>query len=109
MKFASLVQVRRIDNADAMLIAPDQGFFVRENVKLRLLSARLSLLSRNDVTLKADLAAADGALARYFDNDSKSTRAVRDLLKDVSAGSAAVPVPNLNTSLQAIAQFRSRG
>jgi len=108
-QIASLVQVRRVDNADAMLVAPDQGYFVRQNVKLRLLSARLSLLSRNDATLKADLTAADDALARYFDNESKATQAVRDLLKEVSAGSAAVPLPNLNTSLQAIAQFRSRG
>ncbi|HEY1608021.1 MAG TPA: fused uroporphyrinogen-III synthase HemD/membrane protein HemX [Paraburkholderia sp.] len=108
-QIASLVQVRRIDNADAMLVSPQQGFFLRQNVKLRLLSARLSLLSRNDVTLKADLAAADDALARYFDNDSKDTQAVRDLLKEVSAGSAAVPLPNLDTSLQAIQQFRSRG
>jgi uroporphyrinogen III methyltransferase/synthase len=108
-QIASLVQVRRIDNADAMLVSPDQGFFVRQNVKLRLLSARLSLLSRNDTTLKADLAAADDALARYFDNDSKDTQAVRELLKEVNAGSAAVPLPNLNTSLQAIQQFRSRG
>ncbi|TDV14521.1 uroporphyrinogen III methyltransferase/synthase [Paraburkholderia caballeronis] len=108
-QIASLVQVRRIDNADVMLVAPDQGYFVRENVKLRLLSARLSLLSRNDATLKADLAAADGALARYFDNASKETQAVRDLLKEVNAGSASVALPNLDTSLQAIGQFRSRG
>jgi uroporphyrinogen III methyltransferase/synthase len=108
-QLASLVQVRRIDNADAMLIAPEQGVFVRQNVKLRLLSARLSLLSRNDATLKSDLAAADDALARYFDNNSKDTEAVRDLIKEVSTGSAAVALPNLDTSLQAIAQFRSRG
>jgi uroporphyrinogen III methyltransferase/synthase len=78
-------------------------------VKLRLLSARLSLLSRNDATLKSDLAAADDALARYFDNNSKDTGAVRDLIKEVNAGSVAVALPNLDTSLQAIAQFRSRG
>ncbi|WP_084169839.1 fused uroporphyrinogen-III synthase HemD/membrane protein HemX [Paraburkholderia ferrariae] len=108
-QITSLVQVRRIDNADAMLISPDEGYFVRENVKLRLLSARLSLLSRNEGTLKSDLAAADAALARYFDNASKQTQAVRDLVKEVSAGSTAVALPNLDTSLQAIQQYRSRG
>jgi uroporphyrinogen III methyltransferase / synthase len=108
-QITSLVQVRRIDNADAMLISPDEGYFVRENVKLRLLSARLSLLSRNEDTLKSDLAAADAALARYFDNASKQTQAVRDLVKEVSAGSTAVALPNLDTSLQAIQQYRSRG
>ncbi|WP_322103545.1 fused uroporphyrinogen-III synthase HemD/membrane protein HemX [Paraburkholderia sp. J41] len=106
---ASLVQVRRIDNADAMLVSPDQGYFMRENLKLRLLSARLSLLSRNEATLKSDLAAADATLARYFDANSKDVQTVHGTLKDVEAGSAAVALPTLDTSLQAIQQYRSRG
>ncbi|NIE66204.1 fused uroporphyrinogen-III synthase HemD/membrane protein HemX [Burkholderia sp. Ax-1719] len=108
-QIASLVQVRRIDNADAMLASPDQGYFVRENVKLRLLSARLSLLSRNEPTLKSDLAAADAALAHYFDSASKETQNVRDLLKQVDAGSAAVALPTLDESLKAVQQYKSRG
>ena len=107
-QLTSLVQVRRIDNADAMLVTPDQGYFLRENLKLRLLSARLALLSRNQTTLKSDLHAADAALARYFDNASKRTQTVRGLVKEVDDGSAAVEVPNLNTSLQAVNQYRSR-
>ncbi|WP_429318630.1 fused uroporphyrinogen-III synthase HemD/membrane protein HemX [Paraburkholderia sp. GAS448] len=108
-QLTSLVQIRRIDNADAMLVSPDQGYFVRENLKLRLLSARLALLSRNQTTLKSDLRAADVALGRYFDNSSKRVQTVRELVKDVDTGSAAVELPNLNTSLQAIHQYRSRG
>ena len=42
----SLVRVTRIDHPDAVLMAPDQAFFLRENLKLRLLNARLALLSR---------------------------------------------------------------
>jgi uroporphyrinogen III methyltransferase / synthase len=108
-QIASLVQVRRIDNADAMLVSPDQGYFMRENLKLRLLSARLSLLSRNPATLKSDLAAADATLARYFDGASKETQNVRDLLKQVDAGSTAVALPTLDTSLKALQQYQSRG
>lgn len=105
----SLVQVRRLDNADAMLNTPEQGEFIRENVKLRLLSARLGLLSRNGATPKSDLQAADAALARYFDGASKRTQTVRALVKDVVQGAAAVEVPTLNTSLQAIHNYKSRG
>jgi uroporphyrinogen III methyltransferase/synthase len=108
-QLTSLVQVRRIDNADAMMVAPDQGYFVRENVKLRLLSARLALLSRNQTTLKSDLQGAQTALTRYFDMSSKKTQNVVDLVKQVEAGSAAVELPNLNTSLQAVNQYRGRG
>jgi len=104
-----LVQVRRLDNADAMLNTPQQGEFIRDNVKLRLLSARVGLLSRNQATLKSDLQAADAALGRYFDGASKRTLTVRALVHDVEQGSATVEVPNLNTSLQAVHNYKSRG
>ncbi|WP_277186124.1 fused uroporphyrinogen-III synthase HemD/membrane protein HemX [Caballeronia sp. BR00000012568055] len=108
-QLSSLVSVRRIDNADAMLTSPDQGYFVRENVKLRLLSARLSLLSRSEPTLKSDLHAADAALARYFDPSSKKVQAARDLVKQVDDASLAVALPNLNASLAAVHQFKRGG
>jgi uroporphyrinogen III methyltransferase / synthase len=108
-QLSSLVSVRRIDNADAMLVSPDQGYFVRENVKLRLLSARLSLLSRSEPTLKSDLHSADAALAKYFDPSSKKVESVRDLVKQVDAASLAVAVPNLDESLAAVHQFKRGG
>jgi uroporphyrinogen III methyltransferase / synthase len=108
-QLSSLVSVRRIDNADAMLTSPDQGYFVRENVKLRLLSARLSLLSRSEPTLKSDLHAADAALGRYFDPASKQVQAVRDLVRQVDQASLAVAVPNLDASLAAVHQFKRGG
>ncbi|CAB3769548.1 fused uroporphyrinogen-III synthase HemD/membrane protein HemX [Paraburkholderia humisilvae] len=107
-QLVSLVQVRRIDNAEAMMVAPDQGYFLRENLKLRLLSARLALLSRNETTLRSDLHAADATLARYFDASSKNTQTVRELVKEVDDAAGAVQVPNLDTSLQAVHQYRSR-
>ncbi|KMQ80275.1 Uroporphyrinogen-III synthase / HemX protein [Candidatus Burkholderia pumila] len=108
-QLSSLVSMRRLDNADAMLTSSDQGYFVRENVKLRLLSARLSLLSRSEPTLKSDLHATDAALARYFDPSSKKVEATRDLVKQVDQASLAVAIPNLNDSLVAVHQFKRSG
>ncbi|QIE22838.1 HemX, putative uroporphyrinogen-III C-methyltransferase [Caballeronia sp. SBC1] len=108
-QLSSLVTVRRIDNADAMLASPDQGYFVRENVKLRLLSARLSLLSRSEPALKSDLHAADTALGRYFDQSSGKVKAVRALVQQVDQASLAVTVPDLNASLAAVHQFKRGG
>jgi len=62
-----LVRVSRIDRPDAALLAPDQAFFLRENLKLQLLNARLSLLARHTASARADLAAVEQALAAYFD------------------------------------------
>ncbi|MCY0387461.1 uroporphyrinogen-III C-methyltransferase [Robbsia sp. Bb-Pol-6] len=106
-----LIQVRRIDpgSADAMLVAPAQAQYLRENVKLRLLSARLSLLARDEKTLRADLAAADDALARYFDSSSRAIGVVRGTIADIQRTAQQVTVPTLDASLQALRQYKSRG
>lgn len=106
-QLAGVVQVRRIDNGDAMLIAPDQAIYLRDNLRIRLLSARLSLLSRDEKTMNSDLDAADAALARYFDPNAPATHTVRDLVAQVRHASTAVELPNLNASLDAIHQYKS--
>lgn len=107
-QLASLVQVRRIDHADAMLIAPEQGYLLRENVKLRLLSARISLLLRDEKLLNADLQATQRALDRYFDSSAQATRNAHELLEQVRKGAAHVELPNLDMSLTAIHQNKGR-
>jgi len=67
----ALVRVTRVDSADSALIAPDQQFFVRENLKLRLLNARLALFARQFEIAQADLREAQGSIDRYFDRSSK--------------------------------------
>ncbi len=65
-----LVRVSRIDRPEAILLAPDQALFLRENLKLKLLNARLGLLSRHMRSSQADLLAVETALARYFDTSA---------------------------------------
>ena len=67
----SLVRVTQTDHPDAMLLAPEQSYFLRENLKLRLLNARLALLSRQFSIAQTDLQGALAALDRYFDRSSK--------------------------------------
>jgi uroporphyrin-3 C-methyltransferase len=97
-----LVRVTPIDQPEAMLIAPEQAFFLRENLKLRLLNARLSLLSRQFDTAQADLRQAISALERYFDRSSRRTGTAIDLLKQVSAQARQVVVPRPDATLTAI-------
>src|SRR5258706_2763357 len=42
-----LVRIQSVDGSDSALISPSQAFFLRENLKLRLLNARLALLARD--------------------------------------------------------------
>ena len=83
----SLVRVTRIDHPEAMLLAPENAFFVRENLKLRLLNARLALLSRQFETTQSDLQLVQATLDRYFDRSARSTVLLAQLLGQVAAQS----------------------
>src|ERR1700730_6789496 len=53
-----LVRLEQLDRPEAPLLAPAQQYFLRENLKLRLLAARFDLLFRDQVNFRADLGAA---------------------------------------------------
>ncbi len=99
----SLVRVTRIDDPEAMLVAPEQAFFLRENLKLRLLNARLALLSRQFDTAQSDLREAQLALDKYFDRSSRRVIAASELVRDVTAQARLVSVPRPDATLAAIA------
>ena len=98
-----LVRVTPIEQADAMLISPEQAWFLRENLKLRLLNARLALLSRQFDTAQSDLRDARRALDRYFDRGARSVQSTLDAVKQVTAQARQVSVPRPDATLAAIA------
>jgi uroporphyrin-3 C-methyltransferase len=103
LEVKSLVRVTRIDHPEAMLLAPDNAFFVRENVKLRLLNARLALLSRQFDTAQRDLQTVQVALERYFDRSSRRTGLALDLVRQVSSMARQVTTPKPDDTLVALA------
>ncbi|GAA5784485.1 hypothetical protein GCM10007860_20130 [Chitiniphilus shinanonensis] len=102
-----LVRIREMDKPEAMLLTPEQSFFLRENVKLRLLDARTALLLRNDGAFRADLSAAGDYLKNYFDGSAPQTRSTAASLKELSEESLAIPLPSLAESLAAVRGART--
>ncbi|MDZ7938032.1 MAG: uroporphyrinogen-III C-methyltransferase [Rhodoferax sp.] len=98
-----LVRVSRIDDPDAVLLTPEQSFFLRENLKLKLLNARLGLLSRHNDAARADLSAALVAISRFFDNSSRKTQAAQMLLQQLISQSRALELPRVDETLAALA------
>ena len=98
-----LIRVTRIDNPEAMLVAPEQAWFLRENLKLRLLNARLALMSRQFDAVQSDLRDVQSALDRYFDRSSRRTALTADLLRQVTLQARQLNVPRPDESLAALA------
>ncbi|HEX2013429.1 MAG TPA: uroporphyrinogen-III C-methyltransferase [Roseateles sp.] len=104
----SLLRVTRIEHPEAMLLAPDQTFFLRENLKLRLLNARLALLSRQFDTAQADLRDTLALLDRYFDARSRRVASAAELLRQVQGQARQVSVPRPDDTLAALAAAAGR-
>lgn len=101
-ELGQIVQVRRVDQTEALLLSSDQAWFLRENLKLRLMNARLALLSRNEAVFRADLGRADTLLARYFDTQSSRVTTVQNQLSQARATVGTLQVPTLADSLAAV-------
>lgn len=98
-----LLRVSRIDRPEAALLAPEQAFFLRENTKLKLLNARLALLSRQSEVARSDLVAVDLAFQRYFDTSSRKTQSAQALLQQVQASLKSTELPRLDKTIAALA------
>ena len=98
-----LVRVSRIDHPEAVLLTPEQSFFVRENLKLLLLNARLGLLARQPEAARADLLKAANAMDKYFDANSRRLRAAAGLLQQTREQMKTLELPRVDDTLAALA------
>ena len=103
-----LVVVRRIETTEPPLLPPTQAYFLRENLRLRLLNARLSLLARDEAGYRADLRASQAWIQRYFDARSKSATEALGQLKQLLGTSISFEMPTISESLEAVRGFKSR-
>jgi len=97
-----LVRVQRLDAADPALVPPEGRFFLRENLKLRLLHARLALLQRDEPAFRGDIKAAQGWLNRWFDVKQKPVATAAQTLAQLAAASVNVELPTIADTLGAV-------
>lgn len=101
-----LIRVRSVDIPDALLLSPTQAYYARENLKLRLLNARLALLSRNESAFRSDMLASQDAIVKYFDTRAKQTQTAQALLKQVQGSNLSIEMPTLAESLNAVRNYK---
>lgn len=102
-----LVRVSRIDRPDASMMTPQQVFFVRQHVKLRLQGARLALLAGRRDAAQADLARAEQMLGELFAPQAQATRDALARLRQAQAALQGAPMPSASATLAALADAAS--
>jgi uroporphyrin-3 C-methyltransferase len=103
----ALVRVEVSERAAAPLVPPEQQYFLRENLRLRLLTARVALLSHEDGAFKSDVTAANAWIKRYFDMRAKPVQGVSATLAQLAATAMPSELPDLSASLTAVRTLKS--
>lgn len=101
-----LVEIRKASDDDALYLSPEKATYLRENIKLRLLNARIALLSHQEAAYRADLKIAMTALDKYFDGEQKSVQTAQNTLKQLYGTTVTIDLPVLSESLNAVRNFR---
>jgi len=102
----ALVRVQHIDRPEVPLLAPAQAYFLRENLKLRLLAARLALLARDAASYKADLKSAGEWLGRYYDTRDGRVAAALRQLRSLADAELSIETPDISATLEAMRAVR---
>jgi uroporphyrin-III C-methyltransferase len=103
-----MFSIHKVDDPSSLMLNPEQAFFVRQNAKLALASARLALFSRNETLFKADIQKTTGALKNYFDNRNAKVSAQIANLEQLAATKIAFETPTLSETLNAIRSARTQ-
>lgn len=101
------VRIENIQRRELPLLPPTQIFFLRENLKLRLLSARIALLSHDETSFKHDLQSAQQWIVHYFDVRSATGAQAISTLQQLGESSINIELPDVRTSLEAVRNYRS--
>jgi uroporphyrin-3 C-methyltransferase len=96
-----LVRIQRTESQEVPLVAPGEEFFLRENLRMRLLSARIALLARDETAFRADVRSAREWVTGYFDAGDKQVEATLASLKQLSDMEVSIDLPSALESLDA--------
>lgn len=99
----SLVVIRHQQDAAVAVLVPEQRYFLYQNLRLKLESAKLGLLSARETVFHDNLASAEQWLQQYFIGAERD--AMLDMVKAIQSETIAVEVPDISASLIWLQQY----
>jgi uroporphyrin-3 C-methyltransferase len=95
-----LVRVRRHQQPVEPLLPPDQAWFLRENLQLKLEQARLALLHRETALFRQLVSEAQDWIRHFFDGDAAAVSSAMDTLDKLQTVDLSPTLPDISASLR---------
>ncbi len=100
------VSVRRVDDAAALLMSPDQAARLRDNLRLRIMTAQLAMMMNQSSVWQTELDAVVTALEKRFDLQSGQVQQALRLTRQLQDAQIGARLPTVNNTLAAIESLR---
>ncbi len=101
-----LIRIERIDRPEPPLLTPEQSFFLRENLRLKLLTARIALLQRDESTYHADLRATEDWLKRHFDTTDANVGNTISSVHQLAGSAINIQLPDISETLNTVGRYK---
>lgn len=101
----SLVVIKRSDDGAAAFIMPNEEYYLQQNLKLELGSARIALLRHDTATFRAALDKVTRWLQAYYNTDAVAVKNTVTALKRMRDADLRPELPDLGRSLGAVRDF----
>ena len=101
-----VVQIRKVDNPDAFFMTPEQAALVAERLRLRLLSARTALLTRQEALFTQDMLVAEKILNQVFDATAPEVIATKAALLSIKSAGLAFKTPALTQTTAELSRLK---
>lgn len=98
----SLIEVTKVDSPEVLMLSSRQETDLRNTLRLSLLNARISLLSRQATLLKSDLDRSSDLLNTYFDSKSIQVQRAQTVLAEIGEVQLDLVLPELQATSAAL-------
>ncbi|NYT85830.1 uroporphyrinogen-III C-methyltransferase [Pollutimonas harenae] len=101
------IMVRRVDDAAALLMSPDQATRFRETLRLRVMTAQLALMMKQPKIWQAETAALVKSIETRFDERSPQARQALKIARQMADTTIDAELPTVDNTLQALEALRA--
>ena len=97
-----LIVIQREDNPPTELLAPDERYFLYQNLRLELASAREAALRHDTRNLRASIELIQNWLERYFNTDAEAVSNIQEALAEMATVELKPELPDISGSLESV-------
>ena len=93
-----MITIQKTGPLTDIVLAPEQQYFIRENIKLQLGSAQRAVLQDNSQVYKQSLTQAQSFLTDFFDTENEDVKSVSTRLQDLEQINLELELPDISAA-----------